>query len=106
MIKTCHRSQKAYAALFFTVLALIGIFTLNDYTGSYDELPKRGILRVNLKEYACLLQRIGLHWKYGLEPDAPSAPGYLESDHGIAAFYALAPSVETMVQSQWRASIL
>ncbi len=51
-----ERAAKAAVALFFVLLALLGLWTVDDYSGSYDETAEQAILSSNMKEYA-------LRWK-------------------------------------------
>ena len=78
---------KAAAAAFFAVLMLIGLCTVGDYTGSYDELAEQGILLSNMKEYALALEKAGLSSEYWLELDVLPISQSVEKDHGISGYY-------------------
>ena len=82
-----NSGAKTAVALFFVLLTMIGLFTVGDYNGSYDELAEMGILASNLKEYALRLQDIGIEWPYWLQSGAEPISKSVERDHGICGYY-------------------
>ncbi len=81
-----------WTAVFFAVLALVGLLAAGDYGLPLDGPSEQGILQENLKEYAVLL----------LGENSAAARGYdelqidritesIEMDHGQAAYYLAAP---------------
>ena len=81
------RMKKTATALFFTMLTLIGILTIDDYTGSYDESAEQVILCSNMKEYALALEKTGIRMEYWLENGAVPISQSIEKDHGISGYY-------------------
>lgn len=82
-----ERMKKTAVALFFALLLLVGLCTVRDYTGSYDEIAEQMIVRSNLKEYAQYLQRVGIRLDYWLECSSKPISESIERDHGAAGFY-------------------
>ena len=92
------RTGRAAVAIFFAVLMLLGLCTVRDYTGSYDELAEQAILASNMKEYAMALDRIGLSSSYWLQSEATPISRSVEKDHGISGYYLyglMFPAFET-----------
>lgn len=83
-------------ALFFILLTLIGLMTVADYTGSYDELAEQAILESNLKEYA--IHSIGDPYALNAEPISQS----IERDHGISAYYLYPLVLSCTDGSEWQ----
>lgn len=81
------RMKKTATALFFAMLTLIGILTIDDYTGSYDESAEQVILCSNMKEYALALEKTGIRMEYWLENGAVPISQSIEKDHGISGYY-------------------
>lgn len=79
--------QKAAVALFMAVLTLVGLFTVSDYTGSYDEIAEQNILAANMKEYALYLSKVGIQWEAWLCSEVAPISQSVEKDHGISAYY-------------------
>ena len=86
-MKRNERMARAAAAFFLAALMLIGLWTVNDYTGSYDETAEQAILSSNMKEYALALERVGVRWAAWLESDAVPISQSIEKDHGISGYY-------------------
>lgn len=101
------RAEKVAAAIFFVVLTLIGLWTVRDYTGSYDELAEQGILASNMKEYALALEKVGLRNEYWLQSQALPISQSVEKDHGISGYYLFGllcsafETNETVYQTVW-----
>lgn len=92
-----ERMTKAAVALFFVLLTLVGLWTVDDYTGSYDEIAEQAILSSNMKEYAITLEKLGIEWKTWLAYDVVPISQSIEKDHGISGYYPYAlvfPQVE------------
>lgn len=92
-----EKTAKAAVAFFFALLMLLGLWTVNDYTGSYDELAEQAILASNLKEYALALKKAGLASDYWLKKDVVPISQSIEKDHGICGFYLyglMLPAIE------------
>lgn len=88
-------------AMAFLFLFIIGLFTAPDYGIYFDQQSEAVILRENLKEYA--------HYLLGEESEAiqyynsiglPRIIETVEIDHGMAAFYPLAPVMTRMDHNQ------
>ena len=82
-----ERIRRAAVALFFALLTLVGLWTVDDYTGSYDETAEQVILSSNMKEYALGLEKLGITWDVWLESDAVPISQSIEKDHGISGYY-------------------
>ena len=82
-----ERMKKTAVALFFAFLLLVGLCTVRDYTGSYDEIAEQMIVRSNLKEYALHLEKLGVRLNYWLECSSKPISESIERDHGAAGFY-------------------
>lgn len=92
-----ERMRKAAVALFFMLLTLVGLWTVDDYTGSYDEIAEQAILSSNMKEYALALEKRGISWNTWLESHAVPISQSIEKDHGISGYYLyglLFPQIE------------
>lgn len=100
------RNQKCLTAVFFAVLFLIGVLTVTDYTGSYDELVQQTQLMVNLHEYALAFQKHGIEWSAALELDVPRIADFVNRDYGMASMYLCAPFLSSMLESQTFTSTL
>ncbi len=83
-------------ALFFALLIGVCAWTLKDYTGSYDEYVLWNTIRVNLHEYAELLEKLGIRWETGLKLDVEDISVHSDRDHGMAPFYLCAPFLTQM----------
>lgn len=79
--------KKTATALFFAILMLIGVLTINDYTGSYDESAEQAILASNMKEYALALEKAGIRSEYWLKNGGTPISQSIEKDHGISGYY-------------------
>lgn len=95
-----QRVQKVAVALFFVILMFIGLNTIRDFTGSYDELVQQTQLKVNLREYAVLLEKIGIHWDTALRMNVPRINEFVNRDYGMAALYVCAPFLSQALDSQ------
>ena len=82
-----EKMAKSAVALFFALLMLIGLLTIGDYTGSYDETAEQVILSSNMKEYALALQKLGICCEYWLQSDVQPISRSIEKDHGISGYY-------------------
>ncbi len=89
------RIQKLLITILFIALLLVGLFTIRGYGMPFDEYPEMGILYANLKEYAL---------RFDLDPESnyyanlygtPISKS-IERDHGICAYYPLAPLLPTI----------
>lgn len=92
-----ERMRKAAVALFFVLLTLVGLWTVADYTGSYDETAEQAILSSNMKEYALALDKLGISCEVWLESSAVPISESIEKDHGISGYYLyglLLPRIE------------
>lgn len=94
------RLEKAAVAIFFAILTVIGLMTVTDYTGSYDELVQQNQLMVNLREYALLMQKAGIRWYIALNLDVPRIDDFVNRDYGMASMYVCAPFLGLMTHSQ------
>ena len=90
------RHGRAAAALFLILISVIALATVQDYTGSYDEYVLWNTIRVNLHEYALLLEKIGINWEHGLALDVERIFEHSDRDHGLAPFYLCAPFLARM----------
>ncbi len=95
------RTGRAAVAAFFLGLLLIGLATVTDYAGSYDEIAEQAILNSNYKEYAVQLQRAGIRWEYGLTLAVEPISESVERDHGISAYYPYALLLSWTNGSEW-----
>ncbi len=95
MSKLERRSRTA-AALFLVLISAIAFVTVRDYTGSYDEYVLWNTIRVNLHEYAQLLEKIGIEWEHGLTLNVEPISQHSDRDHGLAPFYLCAPFLTQM----------
>ena len=91
--------HKALVALFFVLLSVVGLLTVNDYTGSYDEYIMWDTLRANLYEYAQVLEKLGIHWETGLSLNVERIASSTVRDLGMAPYYVCAPFLGRMNQS-------
>ncbi|MBE5794483.1 MAG: hypothetical protein E7323_07370 [Clostridiales bacterium] len=96
-----HKHSRLLMAAAFLLLFLIGLLTAPDYGIYFDQQSEMVILRENMKEYA----------HYLLGDDSPAVQYYdsiglpritetVEIDHGMAAFYPLAPLMIRMDTDQ------
>ena len=88
-------------AVFFLALFLLGFCTAPDYGISLDQQSEAVILRENLKEYA--VQLLGENSDAVRYYDSIRLPRITETpeiDHGMAAFYPLAPFMTLMDSDQ------
>lgn len=92
--------------LFFVLLFGIGLYTIADYTGSYDEIVQQTQLKVNLREYAVLFEKVGIRWETALQMEQPPIDEFINRDYGMAAMYICAPFLDEMHHSQTFASWL
>jgi len=90
------KHERIAVALFFLLLTVIGLWTIPDYTGSYDETVLWNTFRVNMHEYALLLEKMGIRWETGLALDVESITVHSDRDHGLAPFYICAPFLAQM----------
>ena len=97
------RNARIGVAAFFLLLTVIGMFTLRDYTGSYDQSVQRYILKVNLHEYATLL---GMDGQNPLWEGLPAIRDFVERDHGISPMYVCAPFLSMMESSSYTGSLI
>ena len=74
-------------ALLFLLLTAVGLWTVDDYTGSYDEIAEQAILASNMKEYALGLEKLGIRCHYWLSSQAVEISQSVERDHGISGYY-------------------
>lgn len=88
-------------AVFFLLLFLVGLFTAPDYGIYFDQQSEAVILRENLKEYAVqLLGEESEAVRYYNSIHLPRITETPEIDHGMAAFYPLAPFMTRMDSDQ------
>ena len=85
---TLERVKSAFVALFFAVLALVGLFAGADYGLPCDETTEQVILEENMLEYALRLfgeDSAPARWylSRGITPISQS----IERDHGQCAYY-------------------
>ena len=83
-------NSKKLVALFFCLLTLIGILTIQDYGSPYDELTELIILGANIKEYA-LIASGDENTNYYTNMSPLRIRDNIERDHGICGYYPLAP---------------
>lgn len=81
---------KQGVALFFLLLALIGLLSIRGYGAPFDEYVEMAILRANIKEYALRLQQ-EQESNFYANLGATRISINIERDHGICAYYPLAP---------------
>lgn len=97
MLTYIRRHPGLPVAVFFVLLLLLGLFTAGDYGIYIDQQSEAAILRENLKEYA--VQLLGENSKAVQYYNSISLPRITETaeiDHGMAAFYPLAPFMTRM----------
>ncbi len=82
-----QQTKRMMVACFFALLTLIGIWTIGDYCGSYDEIAEQLILASNMKEYALQLEKLGVRWDTWLMRDDVPISQSIEKDHGISGYY-------------------
>ncbi len=89
---------KAWVAVFFLLLALLGCFTAKDYGLPWDTTGEMGILRMSLMEYAGKIP-LQTPWKQALE-DMQTIPvsQSIERDHGVSLYY---PLFWAVCQTDW-----
>lgn len=96
-----RKHSRLLVAMAFLFLFIIGLFTAPNYGIYFDQQSEAVILRENLKEYA--------HYLLGEESEAiqyydsiglPRIIETVEIDHGMAAFYPLAPVMTRMDHNQ------
>ncbi len=95
------KHPRCLIAALFLVLFVIGLMTAGDYGLYFDQQSEAVILRENLKEYAWHLQgenspAVQYYNSIGL----PRITETAEIDHGIAAYYPLAPFMTRMDDAQ------
>ncbi len=99
MIPWAQKHPKTLTALVLLALFLIGLFTAGDYGMYFDQQSEAMILRENLKEYAWYLDDDEA-LRYYDRIELPRIVETREIDHGMAAFYPLAPFMTRMDSDQ------
>lgn len=95
MTITHQRHEKRLTALFFLLLALIGLITSFDYGLPCDEPAEQVILQENLKEYAYRFFGEGSEAvRYYDSIDVQRISQSIEKDHGQSAYYLAAPILQ------------
>ncbi len=96
-----QKHSRLFVCIAFVLLFLIGLFTATDYDLYMDQQSEAIILRENMKEYAYYLlgadsEPVRYYDSIGL----PRIVETVEIDHGMAAFYPLAPFMIRMDADQ------
>lgn len=96
-----RKHPRVMVVIAFALLFVMGLMTVSDYGLYFDQQSEAVILRENLKEYAIYLQgptsdAVLYYNAIGL----PRITKTAEIDHGIAAFYPLAPFMTRMDNDQ------
>lgn len=76
-------------SIFFVMLLIVGLLTIDDYGAAYDELTEMSILRANLKDYAIRFNLPEDHF-FIEGMDTQRITDNIERDHGMCAYYPLA----------------
>lgn len=87
--KGSDRAAKRFVALFFLMLLIVGFLTVDDYGNAWDDVGEMNILRMALKEYACLIPVSTPTGSRYIGMDLPRISQSIERDHGIWAYYPL-----------------
>ncbi len=97
MIAFIRKHPGRTVAIFLLMLFVLGLFTAPDYGIYFDQQSEAVILRENLKEYAVqLLGENSGAVRYYNQIGLPRITETAEIDHGMAAFYPLAPFMTRM----------
>ena len=90
-IVVSRRQSAGLVALFFALLTVLGILTNMDYGRPRDETSEQDILRMNLNQYAQVLNLPGRYLAHGRVawPEDGLIEDSVEKDHGECAYYPL-----------------
>ena len=101
MMLHSDKKERMAVALFMILITLIGLWTIGDYTGSYDEIAEQAILASNMKEYAVRLQKIGVCSEYWTNAPVQPISQSVEKDHGISAYYLFGVLFPLLENNEW-----
>lgn len=84
-----RKHARGMIALFFLLILALGFATTASYGHAWDDGGEMNILRMALKEYACILPFESDFQQTLLAMDLPRISESIERDHGICVYYPL-----------------